>query len=390
MDEQIFLEYRWTASRSGEFSLSYSRPDEFVMPVFPDIISDGGTVVSVENIATGTLVLVRVIDRECQIHDDGMAVMTGTPRYINFMVSYNTLLLLHDNFLGEGATVVGYYSSIAPVDSIHPPQPHALVLRSLDYPWIHVGSFDDNFMSLCGGFSLAIFEDAEITFINGFPFQGELNELANRPLAVYVDMSASPTPDGPLVHGIGSSRIMSASPTPDGPLVHGIGSSRIIVLDNTTQLPQRTFDPTIVQIDRADRIYLPAWETFHKIDYNLARGNIFDDLITPERLEQGIGGDTLVIWFDNPVTDFMLIGLYHGSTENGDMQTSVSEFLYAIPELHPDKPIMLTSYFGVGTFPQSGIAFTDHDGNRRHFFIIQDQSGYGDPYRLIEFEPWSC
>ena len=148
--------------------------------------------------------------------------------------------------------------------------------------------------------------------------------------------------------------------------------------------------PTIVLIDLFNRMPPSAWASFHEIDYNSVRGNIFDELITLERLEQGIGGDTLVIWVNNPITDFMLIGFYHGHTEDGDMQTSVSDFLYAIPELHPDKPVMLTSYFGVGTFPLSGIAFTDHDGSRRHFFIVQDQSGYGNPYRLMEFEPWSC
>ena len=150
--------------------------------------------------------------------------------------------------------------------------------------------------------------------------------------------------------------------------------------------PAHTFDRTIIQIDLASTIYLSAWDSFHEIDYNFARGNIFEHLIMTERPEQGIAGDSLVIWIDNLVTDFHLIEIGHDFSEDGYIQTFVNDILLTIPELHPDKPIILQSYFGVGTFPHSGIAFTDHDGSRRHFSIVQDQSGYGDPYRLIEFE----
>ena len=49
-----------------------------------------------------------------------------------------------------------------------------------------IGRFNDDFISLCGGFSLAVLDSAEIVFQDGSAFVGELTELTNRLLVVYV------------------------------------------------------------------------------------------------------------------------------------------------------------------------------------------------------------
>lgn len=353
------FDYRWSRSRYGEYSLGFPLNE----PALSGFRSVSGTVSSIEPFVDGTqFVLIDYVDRYCEIID-GLAVMSGTPGQINLHVDHNALLLL-ESPLAVGMIVTAFYEySAQPSDAM---ANRAAALVCPNYGWVHVDRFDENFMSFCGSFSLAILDDAEIIFQDTSTFVGETTELTNRPLAVYVAMSASPTPDGPLIHGIGSNRIIilnEAVPRTVNPVHIKVVESRFIEIENPD--------------------FVDTFDSFHEINYNTARGNMFDSLTS-----DGMDGDRLLIWTDVHVRDFSLIEIAPDFAEDGQFQIIVQNVLYTLPELTQDKPIILNSYFGVGTFPHSGIVFTDVNGTRRYFSIVQNQNDYGDPYLLREFVPF--
>ena len=159
---------------------------------------------------SGFYIQIDFVDRYCRLVGDAY-VMSGIPGQVSLFVNDASTLVLTHSPLEVGMIVTAYYDMPAPTTSgtTHTGTTiTATALVSIDYSWVHIDRFDENFLSHDGSFSLAILDGAEIIYQDGTPFKGELSELANRILAVYVAMSASPPPDGPLVHGIASSRII--------------------------------------------------------------------------------------------------------------------------------------------------------------------------------------
>ena len=160
------------------------------------------------DMGSGFYIVVDYVDRYCQLVDD-VYVTSGTPSQVRLKVEDNiTLVLTHDT-LEEGMIVTVFYeaSNLLQADMVIP----AVALVTMDYGNVHVDRFDENFLSFDGMFSLSISNDAEIIFQSGEPFDGEPHELANRILAVYVKMSATPPPGGPLVHGLATSKVIVLS-----------------------------------------------------------------------------------------------------------------------------------------------------------------------------------
>ena len=162
-------------------------PDE--IPGFPQYVhmfeSITGTVLSINEIND---VFRRVT---LLVSDD-----TGTEEH-ELYIHKNTLLLI-DSEINDGMFVTAFSERM----------PFIQVLVCADGMWVQVSRFDENFISYCGGFILALFDDAEITFQNGRAFAGELNDLAGLPIAVFVAMSASPVPGGDMIHGIMANRVI--------------------------------------------------------------------------------------------------------------------------------------------------------------------------------------
>ena len=92
-------------------------------------------------------------------------------------------------------------------------------------------------------------------------------------------------------------------------------------------------------------------------------------------------GETLVITTDRPVRNLQVIRIE--ITEFGNMD--VLETMFIIPEFLPTQVLLINSYFDKGTFPHSGISFSDEDGTLQRFFILQQSQETGD-FHLWESE----
>jgi len=183
------------------------------------VISDMGPHVSwqgdsAETSGSGFFIQIDFVDRNCQYVDGGF-VMSGTPGTIELFIESHRTLELANTPLEVGMVVTAFFENSpylvrrVPMSDRNSIIATAVVCR--DYGWVHVARFDDNFLSCDGFYSLAILDDAIITYQDGTPFEGDVSELANRLLAVYVAMSGSPTPDGPMIHGIAASRVVILS-----------------------------------------------------------------------------------------------------------------------------------------------------------------------------------
>ena len=184
-----------------------------------DIIMVSGTITEIgpwvdwcgdtaEDSGSGFYVRIDFVDRHCQ-YVDGEYVMSGLPTTVSLLVDEHRSLVLSEASLEEGMVVTAFYRKHPFPTDLQGGTVIALIDR--DYAWVHVDYFDENHLSSDGFYSLLVLEDAEILYQNGTPFVGEIRDLANRILAVYVTMSGNPVPDGPLVHGIASSRIIILS-----------------------------------------------------------------------------------------------------------------------------------------------------------------------------------
>ena len=89
------------------------------------------------------------------------------------------------------------------------------------------------------------------------------------------------------------------------------------------------------------------------------------------------------IWANEPLYNFQIIGLYSVSSYEG-FAVIPTHVYYEIAVL--DTPLVINWFFTAGFFPNSGISFTDADGERR-YFAIQAAYGYegAAPFTLIEF-----
>ena len=130
-------------------------------------------------------------------------IAPGTIVQIEFFIDQNTLLLMDSE--PEIGMKVNVFEFIAEPGEI-PTKQTAFLIIDDNYNWVHVGHFNEDFIG--GNFSLFIFDDAEIIFKDGTVFEGEHIELTNRLLAVYVAMSATPAFGEPLIHGIGTNKII--------------------------------------------------------------------------------------------------------------------------------------------------------------------------------------
>ena len=101
-----------------------------------------------------------------------------------FITNHNTAMLLSDT-LEEGKSIIGYFDNFAPTMMIYPP--HHLARALITTPengTVMVDRFDANFLNSAGDLVINIAENTEIVFQDGTPFEGELDELVNRLLAI--------------------------------------------------------------------------------------------------------------------------------------------------------------------------------------------------------------
>ena len=159
---------------------------------------------TIADTGSGFYIQIDFVERYCQLVGDTY-VTSGTPKQISLFVDDVKTAVFTHSLLEVGMVVIAHYETPTLASTL---TDTAIAIVPLDYDWVYVGRFDENFLSLDGSFSLAILDDVEITYQDGAPFGVELSELANRTLAVYVATSASPMSDEPLVHGIASSRII--------------------------------------------------------------------------------------------------------------------------------------------------------------------------------------
>lgn len=101
-----------------------------------------------------------------------------------------------------------------------------------------------------------------------------------------------------------------------------------------------------------------------------------DDMGTAEYDEYDLNSGELqtrvVFSTDSTVTDFSVLSLtYRDSDENGNITFDI-QTLYTQSELTPERPLVAGLEF-IGTIPNNGISYVDHDGTVRTFAV--DMSG---------------
>jgi hypothetical protein len=96
------------------------------------------------------------------------------------------------------------------------------------------------------------------------------------------------------------------------------------------------------------------------------------------------GYQKIVITVNGAVTDFKWIEVAAQDDGAGGITYETAE-LYALDELTPDKPFVVT-WMEWGLLPHRGISFTDADGTVRRFYVVADATGESEtPLRFIEF-----
>lgn len=76
-----------------------------------------------------------------------------------------------------------------------------------------------------------------------------------------------------------------------------------------------------------------------------------------------------VLSTDVPVTDFKVLSIaMEGIDDDGTMSFRVSEELYSLNELSPEKPLVLGVEFA-GMVPDTGISYRDTDGTEQFFAL---------------------
>jgi len=156
--------------------------------------------------------------------------------------------------------------------------------------------------------------------------------------------------------------------------------------DEDTSPLQSTFvaeEELIIQITTATDEFINGFDRVHKLDYGVVRTARGDDHTTIE-LDTGL---SLMIWINQPVTDFEVLLLGHDIINDQLIYIPIESF-GLVSELPPTEAFVITSYAGNGTMPWSGVTFIDENGIKRYFWMQQNQGypQYGDFWFIREFE----
>jgi hypothetical protein len=102
----------------------------------------------------------------------------------NLIIDNNTILLLEDE-LETGASIIGFYDATLPAPLIYPPQHRAVVVSTRVYE-TQMGRFDGEFLRGYRMIYILISDDMEmeIVFQNGEAFYGDLSELEGRAMVI--------------------------------------------------------------------------------------------------------------------------------------------------------------------------------------------------------------
>ncbi|MCL2357229.1 MAG: copper amine oxidase N-terminal domain-containing protein [Defluviitaleaceae bacterium] len=127
---------------------------------------------------------------------DGAEIMRIAPNgesYIDFVIDGTSFVMGEKPEIGD--TVTGFFDMNAPVPMIYPPQHTAILIdnRDDDLPRVIVDRFNDEWTS--PSFRLNINENTEIILQDGTPFNGEIEELIGRKLAVEFTISHRDLPE---------------------------------------------------------------------------------------------------------------------------------------------------------------------------------------------------
>ena len=149
-------------------------------------------------------------------------------------------------------------------------------------------------------------------------------------------------------------------------------------------LPPVYPDELVVYLDFLCEDALADFDYVHQFDYRAVRG--FLGGIDPREIEEWSGG-RLMMRINQPVADFY-VQLVGNDFIDGNLAFIPIANFGLIRELSPDCVIVINNYMGIGTMPWSGVTFTDMQGNRRYFTMMQNQAypNYGGMWIVREFE----
>ena len=123
------------------------------------------------------------------------------------------------------------------------------------------------------------------------------------------------------------------------------------------------------------------FHTLHEVNYNDAfeeiRGFRFDG-----------EGELLIMWANQPITYLSLIGIGDDLTYD-ELRLYVDAVIPVIEKLDLAGALVINSYYGMGTFPRSGVSFVDMTGVVRYFTLQESHHDGDDRFRLLEFRPTS-
>ena len=171
-----------------------------------------------------------------------------------------------------------------------------------------------------------------------------------------------------------------------GALALGIGSEEENEIETPPQIETPSADP-ILYITNMNVEHLSRFDTFYEIDFlgayadyhNLADDDWFFSL-------EGEWG--VVIWAEIPLQNLQVIALSHYDTEY-DSVVYAGNVFYELDILPAHTAFFISRFVTAGgVLPLEGISFTDPNGTRRNFAIIEDRRGNpGDPpFSLLEYE----
>jgi len=139
-----------------------------------------------------------------------------------------------------------------------------------------------------------------------------------------------------------------------------------------------------IQIALADDDFLSTFEYLHQFDYR----EVFAarDEISIEEIAEG--GARLVIWANQPLTDFGAL-FFTNDFVNDELFFIPIDSFGTVPKLQPTEAFVIDNYMGLGTFPWSGVTFVD-DSGRQRYFAMMESAAYPDgsdyPWVIWEFE----
>ena len=131
-------------------------------------------------------------------------------------------------------------------------------------------------------------------------------------------------------------------------------------------------EPLNIQIDFATDEFLSTFENLHHFDFGSYQGQ----------------GATLVVWSNQPLTDFAVVMLSPDFLDDDAWGFEPISTHGLVSEMRPSEAFVIENYMGLGTLPHSGVTFTDEEGVKRYFFMLENQ-GYpetGDRWLIREIE----